>query len=28
VRALTKEEMDGVQAVYNRHIKPLVHHLW
>ena len=27
-RALTAEEMAGVKAVYDKHIKPLVHHLW
>ncbi|MES1195610.1 MAG: aldo/keto reductase [Steroidobacter sp.] len=28
VRALTKAEMDGVTAIYNKYIKPSVHHLW
>jgi len=28
LRALTQAEMDGVAAVYERFIKPTVHHLW
>jgi aryl-alcohol dehydrogenase-like predicted oxidoreductase len=28
LRALTVEEMAAVSAVYERHIKPAVHHLW
>ena len=28
LRPLTPAEMDGVAAVYERHIKPAVHHLW
>jgi aryl-alcohol dehydrogenase-like predicted oxidoreductase len=28
LRALTQTEMNGVTAVYDRHIKPTVHHLW
>jgi aryl-alcohol dehydrogenase-like predicted oxidoreductase len=28
VRALTKQEMDGVTSIYSRYIKPSVHHLW
>jgi aryl-alcohol dehydrogenase-like predicted oxidoreductase len=26
--ALTKIEMDGVKAIYDRYVKPSVHHLW
>jgi len=26
--ALTQVEMDGVKAIYDRYIKPSVHHLW
>ena len=28
LRALTQAEMDGVAAVYERYVKPTVHHLW
>ncbi|MCA9735910.1 aldo/keto reductase [candidate division KSB1 bacterium] len=28
LRILTKEEMDGVTAIYERYIKSAVHHLW
>jgi aryl-alcohol dehydrogenase-like predicted oxidoreductase len=28
LRALTATEMEGVRAVYNKYIKPSVHHLW
>jgi aryl-alcohol dehydrogenase-like predicted oxidoreductase len=28
LRALTQAEMDGVAAIYERYIKPTVHHLW
>jgi aryl-alcohol dehydrogenase-like predicted oxidoreductase len=28
MRALTEAEMDGVKAIYDRHIRPSVHHLW
>ncbi len=28
VRPLTKEEMDGVTTIYNKYVKPSVHHLW
>lgn len=28
LRALTQAEMDGVKAIYDKYIKPSVHHLW
>ena len=28
LRALTQTEMDGVKAIYDKYIKPSVHHLW
>jgi aryl-alcohol dehydrogenase-like predicted oxidoreductase len=28
VRALTKAQMDGVKAIYDKYVRPSVHHLW